>query len=369
MWFVIWVILFLGLLAIAVYLDAKAGLHLTFLGETDIAFVMQGNELRRVLIGLKRPDSYKIRENLDKRRIPWRDRRSNWLASWFGIHYVSVLYPLFRLHEFEILAEGLKDGTQGRELPEEGALMREWVYRQKRLTKALRWKFPRPFVVEEVELADRITVDVIVMTFLEIEDPYPPIFTYRGNFFEAAAPFVGSATIDLVVGESGRDMARKAGLEGEDLRYPNFIRIDKGEGSEFSKELRAAIDKVLPNVLGIKTEKAYVFNVGLSKEQQEIESASRQEAVEQMRAKGVIEKARGEATARRINAEAEAMRFNTIVASFIERGVAADVAANAARALIKYENIRDSGLTTWVDVEGGLGPALGRVLLPEGEKR
>lgn len=352
---IIWILIYTFLLVVAFYLNAKIGMHFTLLKEADIAFVMKGEEIERVILGLKAEDVEEITENLSARGIPWSDK-SDLLARVLGIHYVSWIYPFRRLHVFELLAEGIRDGSEGKETPGEDALMREWLYHHRKEVKSLRWRFPRPVLLEGVELADRTTIDIIVMSVLEIKDPYIPVFVFKGNFFPLAASFIESATIDLVVGETGKQFS-----EGKEMTYSNFVKIDKGEGSDFSTTLRntvnegeAAEKKGLISVLGIEAHKAYIFKYGLSKGQEEIEAASRAEAAERMRAKGEVEKARGTAKALRINAMAEARRVRVIADALVEEGVDPNVAAEFIRTLVKTDNVRQAGLSTWLDAEGGL---------------
>jgi len=346
--FLLLILLLLVLLAVALYVDARAGIHFTFLDETDMAFVIRGQELYKVLIGLKRSDSEKVREKIEEREIKWSDRESSILAKCLGIYYVSIFYPLFKIHKFSILAEGIKDGSEGKEIIP-GDNMEKLIYRRQKEVNSLRWRFPRPVIVNGVELADKVTINIIVMTILEIEDPYPPVFTYRGYFFQIVASFVESAVIDLVVGKP------------KNITYAEFVGMDKGEASDFSSSLCDAINagnkangKGLPTIMGIKADKAYIFRYDLSAEQKEVEEASRAESVEKMRAQGVVAKAEGNAKAIEINALSEALRFKAIIESMVKQEVNPNMAAEVARTIIKTENVRDSKVTTWVDAEGGL---------------
>lgn len=359
-----WIFIYAALLVLALYLDARLGMHLTFMKEADIGFVMKGEELKKVILGLKKEDCRDVIESLKKRGIKWTGKDSP-LARFLGVHYVSMLYPFRKLHRFEILAEGVRDGSEGKEIPEEGSIIREWLYQHRKEVRSLRWRFPRPVLVEGVELADRTKLDIIVMAVLEVEDPYVPIFVYKGGFFPLVSSFIESATIDLVVGKSGEEF----GEEGKEMTYSHFVNMDKGEGSKFSSALRKAINegdesekKGLPRVLGIKAHKAFIFKYDLSKDQKELDEATRAEAIERMKAKGVIEKAKGDAKARRINAQAEARRGKVIVKALIDEGVDPNLAAEYVRVLIKTENIRGSGVTTWLDAESGGIPAIAKVL-------
>lgn len=341
-------------LAVAIYLDAKAGWHFTFVRQTDIKFVVKGGEVCKAILGLDKSESGAIKKNLESSdhsggKIPCSDKDSSWLARTFGIHYVHWLYPQFRIHSFRILAEGLKDGSGGREVPKGNVLMREWFYHQDRTVDALRWKFPRPVLVEGVELQDGVTVDIIVTLICEVEDPYTPVFSYRGDFFPTLASLVKSATIDLVLGSE------------ESNTYPKFIKMKKGADNPLSDALLAAVNggnnetpdpkKGIWGLLGIKAVKAYIHDYSPSADQLKVEEAQRAESVAQMQAKAAIAEAEGKAKAMLIAAEARGQQLKIMVRGAIDGGVTPDRAAELVRTQIRMESVEHSKLTTFV--EGG----------------
>lgn len=344
------------LLWFAIYWDATLGMHFTFVEESKIYFVLKGEELHRVLLGIPHADSVKLRANLDKRGIKWSSKeKGSFLTRRFGIHFVGFLYPLVKLHRFTIVAEGVKEGTAGHELPTEKGALREWIYHEKREIAGLRWRFPRPVIVEGVELADRFTIDVLVMVLLEVEDPYLPVFVYGGDFFRIISSITQSAMNDMVVGKD----------EADRVKYSTFINIDKGEGSEFARELQKKINtgiehgdtlpdaaRGLTHVMGICAIKAYVEKFALSPEQEKIEAAVRAKEQERHEAEAKIEKAKGDAEARRLNIESEALRPASIVAGLVHHGVDPNAAAQLVRDMIKTENMKQWKGGTWVDGGG-----------------
>ena len=253
------------------------GYHFVTVGETEIVFKVKGGECHEVILGFPGDDTEVVRASLARRDIPWVDRSISTVADITGYYFISFLAPFFvKVHKFFIIAEGIKNGTGDKKQPSETAPLREWIYHDKREVSSLLSRFPRPVLVEGVEMMDKFTVDNIVMLMLKVIDPYLLVFTYQGDFFKLVNAITESALIDMVVSNS-------AG--GRKYTYDQYVAEDKGDGSAFALELLEKINHGL-EAIGLQAEKAYVYKFALSPGQETVEKAVREKEVKRLTGEG-----------------------------------------------------------------------------------
>jgi len=156
---------------------AKLGWFFTTLESGSIKFIMRGETLHTTI--------YDLPAGKD---IGCVNKKTGFKKSWFnkrfGLYWIGVP-PFGRVHQFSIVKE--------RENPS-GKSAQEWITRDPQETPVdtLRYVFPRPFVLEAVELADRTPIDLLVICKFEVVDPYLPVFIFKGKFAENASGIIRS---------------------------------------------------------------------------------------------------------------------------------------------------------------------------------
>ena len=319
--------------------------HFITIEETDVIFIVRGGEPQKCIIGLPRGEHFeKITRSLETRGIEWVDRTTSLIARRTGRYFTSWLYPLVKVHRFTVMAGGLKDGSgAGKEKPKEGAPLREWMYQDKREVRSLRTRFPRPVLVEGTEMMDTFRVDNIVMLMLRVVDPYIPVFTYKGDFFRMVNAITESVLNDMVVSKSS----------GRSYKYTEYVQEDKGDGSEFAKELKKKIHSGL-KALGLECEKAYLHAIALAPGQETQMQAALAAETAELQAKAVRATADGALYATKRQAEGEAFTIKT-------KGEA-DGEANRAKAQPLIDAGADADLVSVGILNRGIAEGLPREL-------
>ncbi|OHA19354.1 MAG: hypothetical protein A3C08_01470 [Candidatus Taylorbacteria bacterium RIFCSPHIGHO2_02_FULL_47_18] len=123
------------------------------------------------------------------------------LAELCGFYWVSVLYPLWKIHKFKVVHLRIRPDTA---VPE-NAPIEKWldssVHNQTGDTTeetSLLWKFPRPVLVRDVEFLDLFEASVLLQNNFQIVKPQPIVFTYRERFFSLLEQVIQAAVIDYL---------------------------------------------------------------------------------------------------------------------------------------------------------------------------
>jgi hypothetical protein len=270
---------------------------------------------------------------------------------------------------------------------------------------SIRFIFPRPMVVERVELAgDNSEVNLLVLMTWRLVIPSLPIFYFEGKFMplldaDVAAGIVDfCATHQVQVDENGN--YNPEGKSKSPLTYQLWLRMPKDKGSPFhrhliglnadrdfredleragKKELVQHLDTLLkdtakeeiPEGLRQKIPLGLVAKYGLvlvdidilawepDKNTKELANAVQAKELAKRKADGVREEALGVRDAKIAHATGEAARFQQLVGALIQNGVDPNTAAEVIRTQLRTENIRDSKIVTYV--EGG---ASSSVMIP-----
>lgn len=138
---------------------------------------------------------------------PWRYLQRRW-----GFFWVSVFYPLVRVHTFSVVHARLKP----RQLIKKDAPIEEWVEGAEetgqengnnggqrmrlgeRPTQFLLWKFPRPIIARNIEFAGVLEGNVLVLAYFQVVIPYPLVFVFKDKFFLLLEEAVQAAVMDYV---------------------------------------------------------------------------------------------------------------------------------------------------------------------------
>ena len=341
-------IIFVGLL-IARGLDA----HATSVPEGEVRYVVAGGKLIRHLANI--PGHY-VKEFHDETgdetgrlryKLSTTDKPLNWLQRKWGVFWVSWLYPARKLYSFSLKVTRMKSPA---EMGPDSSL-RDWVeYDTKSEVRGLRWRFPHPLFVGEVELGkDRTKVDFVLVVIYEVIDPYTPIFIYNGDFFRPTDAAITNAVMDF-------------GARG-DLSYAELVKEKKAPGTGASQTNKTLADAVknTPNMdkYGLEIVDVRIHDFSLSPKFKDIDEAARAEEVARLRALAKIKEAEGDKIAQALRAEGEAEKFRQPMRVVVgEYNADPNVAISALASIRRAESVggETSDITTWV--EGGVTPAI-----------
>lgn len=310
------------------YIGAKRNKQATFVEEGTMKFVVKGDSLDRVLLnvsGYSYDEMTKTIENVPTQKT--------WLED-HGIYWVSWLYPLKRVHTFEVIKDRLKMSkpTEPKDIDElvehEGAV----------LVDNLRFQFTRPFVIREVDFADGTRVDFLIFGVFQVVNPYQAVFIQSGKkMFNILASSVQALLVDYAK-DKGFEEFRKT-VKGKDF-FEELKKINEGEDSIIS-------------IAGIKAISGRIEEYNISPKDQAIQDAIQKKDINTRLAEARVAEADGIARSKERIATAEGTRFQKEMEALRDAGVDPNVAANTLREIRKAEHIasEDSKVTTWV--EGG----------------
>lgn len=200
----------------------------------------------------------------------------------WGFFWVSILYPMRRIHHFTLRHKRKKPENDIATLQKDAPLTL-WVEIDPLVEggdQFLLWRFPRPIVVEGAEFKDLFEGDIFLQVQFQIIIPERPVFIYRSKeFFLLLESAVAAAVMDYVRGMS----------------YTNFIQqIQTGAASPFFWKAINPLNRVAPGYprgliseLGVQVIDAWIEHVALHKESEKTQDALK--AKEQARLEGEAE--------------------------------------------------------------------------------
>lgn len=356
------------LLAVALlallYVAAKTNRWATFVETGGMKFIVRGGTLYKVLANIPGfvydkdkevlCDLNEIKDKEKKKEIE-KKQRGGWLASWlqdrFGIFWVSFFYPLIKVHDFNIVADKLKEEIEGqRQLP-----LRERIQSEIRNAKGyLRHRFAHPIIIPGVELGkDRWKVDLILVVDIRVVNPTIVVFDYKGTVMRQVDAAIASAAIDYwnnipVLGSDGNPVKNEDGTTRMvEFGYPEFVATDKGPTSDFAKRIKrlnkvtspSPIEDGLVTRFGLEIMAAWIEMVDLSPEQQALDDAARENERQKLLADARIQEARGEQVFQRDTRIGVAEGFEDMVRRLITLGTKPSDAINLAMAHAKTANL------------------------------
>lgn len=217
--------------------------------------------------------------------------------------------------------------------------------------KALRFRFPRPFIFTDIELSDRFTVSLKVVTTLQVMVPYVAVYVYDGDFFTQTGSLLQGAVIDAVKNEN----------------INSFVQADKGEIGGMLDDLKTdtGFNRRLEELVGLDLSSVSINDYKPGDE--EIVKAIRQTALATEKGNAAIEAAKKYAEEVGIQAEADgsakerlAKATRAEVDSIVEPLKAApEVSREAAEVLqARFYAGPDSKLTNLTLVKGAAQPVI-----------
>ena len=315
-------------------------------------FVVKGESLSKILDNLSGglfvdQKTHQVKESGSKKE---NRRRIGFLEKNLGITWVSILWPIKKVHRFEVVADKLIEdlGPDGKELP-----VRERIKVSLRETDYLRHRFPHPVLVKDVELGgDRWKTDIIVMLDLAVTNPATVVFDYKGKVLNQ---------VDAAVGAEVIDYSNEPGLT-----YNEFIQQDKGATSKFAGKILALNGSTSPGAevdglesrFGIKICAAWVPVADLSPAQKVEEEASKAVERERQLADAKEQTARGEQALQRgaLTGTAEGL---AAIADKLGGKISQDGLAHVLAQKVRTDNIaRAPHLQTYVEGGGNAVPTI-----------
>jgi hypothetical protein len=353
----LWLLAMIGaLLPILLVLSAYNSWQATFVKEGTIRAVVQGESFLKMLSNVpdKTTDSQGKLVDLKERET----RPRGILGS--GIYWVSVFYPYRRVHSFKILKSRLlTENERG------GKAITEWITQEPGAeVSELLWKFPIPFLIENVDLQQGFRVTFVVYVLFEVIDPYTAIFIWNGKFAQQMATAVEGAVYNFGRGLTYHGLLQEEVGKGNRNFTPNFLmplnkRVRIIEGGKVINEEVGVVEQ-----FGIEISGGWIVGFDPSERDQELLRAVQEEEKQTRLARAAEAKAHGKANAIRIVAEAEGDRNRRNIGSMTGVGVNPNIAAGTFKDNVRSDAVRDSNLSTWV--EGG-GSAV--VSIPSGDSR
>jgi hypothetical protein len=323
------------------YEASKKNLQATTVAMEEFKFVVAGESLHKILpnlkgAGLDKDDRVTINPKMMCRT--YFNPLLEFLRAKLGVFWVSIIYPLRKIHKFKIDKYRL---VQGGTLPTNHQMSDLVAIEPDVEVDSLRRFIPRPTFINEVELKDGIPVDIVVMTEYEVIIPRIPIFSLKGKFFPLLDAAIEAAVNDV----------------GNAVTYMQLITTPTGKGSGFSDTILKMVADHLERTVGIRPTSCYIVQLGLLAADQAVKDATKAQEVETLKGKGVIAAADAKAQAITLLADANARTFVAAFDALTGKGVDPNVAVHNIGRVLAFREIAgiDSTIQTFVEAGAAVG--------------
>lgn len=271
-----------------VYLLAKNDMQLTFAPTGEIKFIESGESVSRVIVNVpgKTYDfaTDTIRDGATK---------SHWWTRHWGIVWVSLFYPLKKVHKYDFEYDELQAETDPK-TKEVVYVMNHRAYDDGNAVNSLYWRYQYPVLAREVEIQGNFQIKVLVNVTFEVIKPVYLIFALKGNWM----PFAVSAV-------SGFIEAYSKGKNFDEFRMA--VADDKTDGS-LAKFLTGTL--ILDGSVRIAETKFVTFDLSGSSET--IRTANTNVAISEINGKAKAAEAKGDAEALVTSATARAQEIKLV---------------------------------------------------------
>ncbi len=323
------------------YILAEHDIFFTKLETGDIKFVVRGESLVKILHDVK---GRKLTDGPHGQKVfsDAAEEHKTFLNRTFGLWWIGFP-PFAKVHSFKIVPE--------REDPN-ATNKNDWVKTEKeRDEKSLRFVFPRPYFMKEVELNDTLSVDLLVIAKFEVVVPHIPVFMFKGKFFDMAGSVIRAHVADII---NNMDLA-------------TFITSNKGEVKGILSEMKedGNFNKELIRLVGLKLVGIAITQFDPS--DNEIRNAMRAKELAVKKGEASIAEAEAEMKANELRARAiertalaRGAQIKETVTALASSAGNADVVAMQAGKVLQAEALtgKDSKITTWVDGGTGVQPVV-----------
>jgi len=414
-----------GLFILFALVSAKQKWQFTTIPKGNTVVVVKGEDLKAILPNV---DGHKVSEEKDlegrhwlvkvdvtgtpaqqKREMRQAFQKKLWTGTrhiqWFlwdkfGVRFVSWIYPQVRVKRVHISMNRLRQEAG----VEPTSTLLERIEVDEGDIDSIRFIFPRPMVMEGVELAgDNSRINILVLMNWRLVIPSLPIFYYDGKFMPLLDAVIVAGIIDfcshyrvpVTKNAEGIDIYNPKGKKKVLLTYALWLQLLKDKGSalhqhllrlnaspEFYKSLKDAGKEELVDhleaLLGGKPQK--LGGLGRLKERiplglintyglaladvnilaweadettKELAKAVQANEIQKRMADGIRAEAYGARDALIAKATGEASRYDQLVRALIDKGVTPDTAARVLETDLRTANIggKDSKVRTYI--EGG----------------
>lgn len=341
----------LGLL----YVVAKYDMHATFVENGGFKFVVKGKTLDKILDNLdgKRVvdqkthrvlsetmyeiDSTTLEISKKKTKEPIEKREVRPFEKWFGIVWVSIFWPIKKIHQFEIVVDKMRDKD---EIKEKDLPVRQQLVTGTRPTTYLRERFPHPILISDVELGkDKWKLDLIMMLNIRVTNPAIFVFGLKGKVLEQSDALVRAVILDF--------------CNDVEMDYDKFLNENKaGQKSAFIGNILRN-NPTLEGMFGIEIELASLEAMDLAPSEKAQDEAAKEVARQEKLAQAKIKEGEGKKTFEKSIREGIGEGFAAQVRSLIGAGVNPVDAARIVQEQVRTDNLtrESSKITTYV--EGG----------------
>ncbi len=352
------IVVLLGLLLWLINIIATNMWQAARIPEGDYAFVVKGESLVKLITNF--PNTLNNNKRMIWARFTGKGERgsdfnarftgytegplSALLRDLFGIFWISIFFPMIKLHRFKISVDRLKEAAE----IDTTANLKDWIEYKEDEVDSLRRIFNRPTHVPEAEMTDGSKINFVLLGDYEVIDPYPPVFLYKGKY---------SRIIDAAVRAAVNDWCSYRAYRHDAVGPDNsprkaLVNDAVGEDTETSKFLTNEVNKALA-ITGIVCRKIYIYGYDLWAEGKTFDDAAREKEVATLRAEGIVAAAEGDAKAIELKAGAQAKRYGQIVSSLSVPGANPDVIAQTVLEILKAEQRATmTNLTTLVEGQG-----------------
>lgn len=292
----------IGLTIYLAYTVGKEDMQLTFVPTGEIKLRVKGEGVYSILMDV--PDHI---YNVTNKKIEHNPKSYNeyreqmpWITRQWGIYWVSIFYPLIKIHEYEFEWPKLRiaGDTEGGNLPENVQRLQKedepgkyyYIEHRREIVNSMYFRYAYPILVNEVELEGNFKIDVLVNITIEAVDPVTAIFLLKGKWLPPVIAAIKGAVADY----------------GRDLDLDEFRAAPKaGDDSDFSKKIKMVNEEVptlaermgIQKAFGVKVAKVDYISFDLSKGFKEVEEASTKIKIAQLTKQAVVTESEGKATA------------------------------------------------------------------------
>ncbi|OHA42328.1 MAG: hypothetical protein A3G59_03325 [Candidatus Taylorbacteria bacterium RIFCSPLOWO2_12_FULL_47_20] len=239
------------------------------------------------------------RREIEKERKRRRKKLGpSFLQRKYGFYWVSWIWPLRKLHKFDVpKVKLLEPTTLGGDNHIENLIQREEDLKD---TTAFLWQFPRPIIVKAVEFADFFQADIVVQSILQVVMPWKPVFVlHPDNMFANLSASIRSAVVDFCRQLTLRQFIRlfRTGYGGEQFYLRAFSRIN----THAEKAPRGTIEE-----FGVWVRNAWIQEIIPIKEAEEVMEALRANEIALREGQARLTRAKYEAEAVRVEGQGKA---------------------------------------------------------------
>jgi hypothetical protein len=324
---------FIGVLFLAtVWMLAPADKFWTKIETGDIKLVDKNGECVRVLANIpgKIVRNKKIVDapgNTPEEKERNAEREKTWLQRRFNIYWVGI-YPLYRIKVFYLVKEREKADLT----PDTPA--HEWIeVEDAQPMTALRWRFPFPVLVPNIEFAGSVQGTLLALCNCEVTEPETLIYVMKAKFFNKLRSEVRSVVQFFCQG----------------MVWQIFLdAVDKTDSGGMSDDVTPKINHSVetgPTKLGLRLASLSITMQDSS--DKKFQRASQAEQVAILQGNAEVAKAKKHAEAEGIRATAEMADMVQAVKDLIAAGVPPEIAAKQVSPVATMRRLADTNLIAY----------------------